>query len=175
MMRFALSLSSALVLALAIAACGEKDEPEVSDTPVAQKATTTTDTSTDGGGKQGGGDKQGGGGEGGGAITPEDEVKQAVIAVVGGGDPAAVCRRLVTQRYLKRTYGNENSCINALKAQGGAFGVKVSNIELTGTSAEARAVPQRGPNKGERIRVKLVREGGVWKVDSQRSNAPAGP
>jgi hypothetical protein len=169
MMRFALGLSSALVLAFALAACGEKDEPEVSDTPVAQKKTTTT-TDT----PKGGGDEQGGG-KGGGATDPEDEVKRAVIAVVGGGDPTAACRTLVTQRYLKRTYGSEKSCISALKAQGGAFGVKVSNVQIAGKSAEARAVPQRGPNKGERISVKLVSEGGAWKVDSQRSNAPAGP
>ena len=42
-------------------------------------------------------------------------------------------------------------------------------------TAETTAVPDGGPNKGETLTVRLVDEGGVWKVDFVRSDAPAGP
>jgi len=53
--------------------------------------------------------------------------------------------------------------------------VKVTKIEISGDKATAKAVPTGGPSGGETIEVKLVRQGGIWKVDSLHSNAPVGP
>jgi hypothetical protein len=53
--------------------------------------------------------------------------------------------------------------------------VEVSEVRIDGDAAKALAVPTGGPSDGERIRVELVRGGGVWKIDSLRSNAPVGP
>ena len=36
-------------------------------------------------------------------------------------------------------------------------------------------MPGGGPNEGEDLTVRLVEEGGDWKVDFVRSDAPAGP
>lgn len=154
--------ASILVVAVALAACGEKDEPE----PVAptgadgQSAQTTTTTEK----PNGGGDKK---------LSPEQEVETTVIAVLGGGDPSA-CSDLATARYVKVAYGDDKGCRAAIAKQG-TFDVAVSATEIRGRTASAKAKPAAGPNRGETIRVELVDEGGTWRVDSARSNAPAGP
>ena len=48
-------------------------------------------------------------------------------------------------------------------------------MAVDGDRATARAIPRGGPSSGETITVRLVKTGGVWKVDSLRSNAPVGP
>ncbi|MFI5025192.1 MAG: hypothetical protein ACHQCI_00360 [Solirubrobacterales bacterium] len=166
-MRHALTASLA-ALALFLAACGEKSEPEVvapANGGNGGSASTTTTNTTAGG--------QGGGG-GGQKATPEDEVEDAAIAVLGGGDVGAACTDLVTERYVKSAYGDAQGCKAAVSKQG-SFSVSVSDIQINGSKATAKAKPAAGPNKGETIKVELVEEGGTWKVDSAVSNAPAGP
>ena len=54
--------------------------------------------------------------------------------------------------------------------------VKVTEIEIAGDTATAEGVPdRRALGRRDDRRSKLVREGGIWKVDSLRSNAPVGP
>ena len=53
-----------------------------------------------------------------------------------------------------------------------AHATPASMRSMPSCAATARAVPSGGPSDGERIKVELVRRGGVWKVDSLRSNAP---
>jgi hypothetical protein len=164
-MRRALALASGLLIAAGLAACGEKDEPEPSaptagDDEGGALTTTTTTTGT------------GGGGQGG---SPEAEVEASVIAVLGSIDVAAACSELVTTRYVRTAYGDERGC-RAAVAQRQKVAIAVGNsIKIQGNTATAKAVPDGGPNKGETIKVELVKEGGTWKVDSAVSNAPAGP
>jgi hypothetical protein len=168
-MRPVLLAVVAVVLALAAGACGEKDE-SAATAPTPQAPAE----------KGSGGGYEGGGGEerkrqaGDPEADVEADVEAAVVAVVGGGDPDAACSELATARYVKRAYGDEQGCRAAVSTQG-SFDVAVSAVAIDGAAASARAVPASGPNKGETIKVELVEETGVWKVDSARSNAPAGP
>ena len=159
-----IALATALA-ALLFAGCGEKSEPEV----VAQEdgAAVTTTKEQDGGG----GGQDGGGGN---KATPEEEVEDAVIAVIGGGEVSSTCSGLVTERYVKSSYGDEQGC-RAAVAKLGSFSVDVSQVKIKGSTATAKAKPAAGPNKNETITVELVEEQGTWKVDSAKSNAPAGP
>ena len=171
-MRRHLSISVLLALALAVVAggCGEKDEPEPA-APQAQ-ATGRSGTGTAAGGSgAGANDASPGGGE---KLSPEQQIEANVAAVVGGGDPQAACADLVTARYVKRAYGDAQGCRAAVSGQK-PFDVAVSDVQIRGAAADARAKPAGGPNKGETLRVELVEDGKSWKVDAAISNAPAGP
>jgi hypothetical protein len=165
-MRPGLTAAIALVLALGVAACGEKEEPE----PGPPVGGTTV------GGEGGQGADEGGEPSGGGAgeRSPEQEVERAVEVVLGGGDPEAACSDLVTDRYVRTAYGDEQGCRAAVEKQG-KFAVAVTAVDIRAAVASAKAKPARGPNKGETITVKLEDERGTWRVDSAVSNAPAGP
>ncbi len=163
-MRPALAIASALLVATGLAACGEKDEPEsVAPTMDGQQSaqTTTTTTEPNGGG---GGQKQ---------PSLEEEIETTVAAVLGGGDPSS-CSGLATTRYVRTAYGDEQGCRAATQKQD-PFDVAVTAVDIRGASATAKAKPAAGPNKGETIKVELVKEGPIFKVDSAVSNAPAGP
>ncbi len=160
-MNRALTGLAALALAIGVAACGEKDEPEPS-APVSE--TTTAD--------------DGGGGGGAGTENETDKKQPPIkltVEVVLNGSAASVCSGpSVTRRYISEAYGDVKGCEAAIQNLP-VFDVAVSDIEIQGDTATAKATPDGGPNKGETIKVELVNEGGRWKVDSAVSNAPAGP
>ncbi len=150
-----------LAVAACVAACGEKEEPPTT-TPV------TIQPTTNGGG--------GGGGQGGGQadLSPSQQVTRAVKDVIGSGDVGPACVQLVTAKYVKAAYGSEQGCKAAVSQQG-SFDVAVDQVKVQGDAATAKAKPAGGPNKGETLTAKLVLQGKTWRVDSLRSNAPAGP
>lgn len=152
-----------IVLALTLAACGEKEEP----------ATTQPTAATQTGGGGGSGGAQGGDG-GAQPLSPEDGVTAAVEAVIGGGVPAEACEEFATPKYVNAAYGDAKGCEAAVK-QAGQVQVEVAGVEISGSKATAKAKPQSGPNKGETLTAQLVREGDTWKVDSLKSNAKVGP
>lgn len=155
-------LIAALALAVSIAACGEKDESVATEAQV-------TETTAGGGGGSGGGAGGGGGGQ-----SDEDQIADAVVAVIGGNDPDEVCEELATVVYVKHSYGDVQGCRAAVEKRA-TVGVDVKVGKVDGNTAEATATPQGGPNRGEELKVDLVNEDGVWKVDVVRSNAPVGP
>jgi hypothetical protein len=157
--RYLALIAVLALLGLGAAGCGEKEEPDVGG----PKA-----------GGDGGSGGAGGGGGGGGAASPEEEITAAVEAVLGGAEPADVCGGLSTSAYVKEAYGDEQGCGAAVSKQK-PFDVAVSAIDISGSTATAKAKPEAGPNEGETIEVDLVEEGDEWKVDSAVSNAPAGP
>ncbi len=169
-MRRALSAAVLCLFLGGLVACGEKDESGEANPSAGSTATGTTTTAAGGGNTGAGGD----GGDGGGKQSPEQMVEVAVVAVVGGGDPVAACAELVTPAYVETAYGDEQGCRAAVAAQG-SFDVNVEGIEIEGSRASAVARPSSGPNEGEKLTVRLVEQGPVWKVDFLRSNAPAGP
>ncbi len=169
-MRRALSAAVLCLLLCGLVACGEKEESGEADPSAGSTATGTTTTATGGGNADAGPDADGGDGK----QSPEELVEVAVVAVVGGGDPVAACAELVTPAYVETAYGDEQGCRAAVAAQG-SFDVNVEEIEIEGSRASAVARPSSGPNQGEKLTVRLVEEGPVWKVDFLRSNAPAGP
>jgi hypothetical protein len=167
MPRFS-ALAAACALAVGSAACGEKDEPEPTTAEGTFDSQTHTATTQEPGEGQGGDD------HGGGRLTPKQQIEDAVETVVGGADPKAACGELVTPRYVRQAYGDEQGCRAAVGGQK-PFDVAVSEVEIEGNSATARAVPEGGPNKGETLKVELVLEGKSYRVDAVVSNAPAGP
>src|SRR5215213_2850384 len=162
-MRWIPILIVVLALAAALSACGEKDESAATEAEVTQ--------TTAGGGGGGGGS---GGGGGGGGQSDEDQIAESATAVLGGNDPDEVCEEFATVVYVKHSYGDAQGCQSAVEKRA-AVDVDVTVGKMDGSTAEATATPKGGPNKGEDLKVDLVNENGVWKVDVVRSNAPVGP
>jgi hypothetical protein len=131
--------------------------------------------------KAGGTGKGNEGAEAGGArelekqLAPAAQIDLAIKGVLASAAPKLACRRYATLRYVEKTFGGRAGCVESTVPASAADAVKVSKIEIDGDDATARAVPSGGPSNGEMIRVELVRQGGIWKVRSLRSNAPVGP
>ena len=109
------------------------------------------------------------------ALPPEAQVDLAIKGVLASAAPDLACRRYATQGYVEKTFGSRGGCVQSTVPESAADSVKVSKIEVSGEEASATAVPSGGPSDGETIKVELVRQGGIWKVASLRSNAPVGP
>jgi len=108
-------------------------------------------------------------------LPPEAQVDLAIKGVLASAAPDLACRRYATLRYVEKTFGSRGGCVESTVPASAADSVKVTKIEISGDEATARAVPSGGPSDGETIKVELVRQGGIWKVASLRSNAPVGP
>jgi hypothetical protein len=159
------ALITLVALAVALAACGEKDEPGPVP-PIGTGQANNDGGAADSGTGQGGGQSAG--------LTPKDQIDRAVEAVIGGNDPQKTCEELATIVYVKHSYGDMKGCRSAVTQQK-AFAVDVTGTEVKGSTATAKAKPRGGPNKGETLKVDLVLEGGAWKVDVVRSTAKVGP
>lgn len=163
------SILIAVAVALGLAACGEKDEPA----PAPPIGAGQANGAENGGGGGGSGNGSSGTNTANG-LGSEQAITRATEAVIGGDDPVATCQRYATIVYIKHSYGDVKGCRNAVPKQK-SFAVGVSGIDVTGDTARAKAKPRGGPNEGETLKVELVREGDVWKVDLVRSTAKVGP
>jgi hypothetical protein len=154
---------------LALAGCGSDEETGVpagssASTPAVTVSTTeqtATAPSTSGGVEA--------------DLAPEAQVDLAIKGVLASAAPDLACRRYATLSYVKQTFGSRPGCVQSTVPASAAELVKVTKIEISGDKATANAVPTGGPSDGETIKVTLVRQGGIWKVDSLQSNAPVGP
>jgi hypothetical protein len=108
-------------------------------------------------------------------ISDEDAVREALEGALVSDDPKLACDRFVTDAYLQDNYGDRAACEQSLAPGSRAKSVKVSKIEVERNAATAIAVPSGGPTSGDRLDATLIRQGGGWKVDSLRSDAPVGP
>jgi hypothetical protein len=81
----------------------------------------------------------------------------------------------VTQQYLEMAYGGEQGCIQAQTPGAAADFLHSYKFEAGRNKAVATVRPGGGLYDGDKITVSLVREGGSWKVDELKSNAPVGP
>jgi hypothetical protein len=157
-------LTALLAVALCVAACGEKDEPS---------AVPPAGTSQPGGTAGDGSDSaQSDGGAAG--ASDEQQIATAAKAVVGGNDPEKTCEVYATIVYVKHAYGDLKGCRSAVADQR-SFAVDVGTIDVTGRTATAKAKPHGGPNQGETLKVDLIQQEGVWRVDLVRSNVKVGP
>jgi hypothetical protein len=103
-------------------------------------------------------------------------IRAAISAVLASRDPAQACDHYTTSAFIQGAYGDVNGCKAAVGAPGeAARSVQVSGVSVSGDKASALAIPSSGPSKHERLQVQLLKQGGVWKVDSLVSNAPVGP
>ena len=170
-MRRAVAILAALVLALA--GCGSDEENGAAGGRASPEPTGETGTAPSGQGRGGEGGKAGGGEP---ALEPvRSPIRFAILSALTSGLPEIACGPFVTSSYLRTAYGGRDGC---LRAQGEAAvpdHVEVSEIMVDGRKATATAVPDGGPNDGEKLTITLVREGGAWKLDRVRSDAPVGP
>ena len=192
-MRAALAATAALAV-LALASCGD-DRPDSTTTSTSFTATTaapTTASTTGSGAASGAGGGGGSGaasGAGGGGAPPRSEavrsaelprsVDSVIAAVLTGSEaPEAICDQLVTAAYVRTAYGDRQGCVAAQRPGTLAKSVQVSQIEESGETATAVAVPSGGPYSGVDVDVKLAADpdvDGAWRVDSLQANVPAGP
>jgi hypothetical protein len=167
-----------------LAACGEKEEPEVA-APIAQAPTEPEQPAP-------GPDEP---------PEPEPEpepeptgpnpdpappappppagqqIAAAVRGVLASGDPDLACRRYATVKFLAVSFGGLAGCRAATNPRTAARSVQVGGIVFSegGKRADAFALPRGGSSAGQRVEVSLVVRGGAWRVDSLRSNVPVGP
>src|SRR5262245_23684048 len=170
----AITAAGAVTLALTVSAvgCGDggQDGTTAAATGTQPGATSTTTREASGGGGNGGESEAT-------AAAGEDEratIERTVHTVVRRDDPNEVCGARVTEQYVADAYGDERGCIASARAAG-VVDVRVRSIEAEASNATAIATPSDGPAAGERLKVSLVHEGEVWKVDAIKSNAPVGP
>ena len=125
---------------------------------------------------QAGGNKQASGGGGtASSLTPTEQVDLAIKSVLASGVPDLACRQYSTEHYVKTTFGGRAGCVKSTLPASAAQSIAERKIEIKGEEASATIVPTGGPSDGETIKVTLVHQGAVWKVDTLNSNAPVGP
>jgi hypothetical protein len=113
------------------------------------------------------------------STNPADDeaaITDTLEQVLAGSDPERACTELVTERFLRRSYGDEAGCRAAQKSTPPAKTAGVSQVVIEPDSvAQALSRPQGGIYDGQRLRAELVLDDGTWKLDSLRSNVPVGP
>ncbi len=108
-------------------------------------------------------------------IPPGKAVRVSLNAVLAGGDPQTACGSFVTEAYLDSAFGGRGGCVGAQAPMAVAKSLDVRSIEVDGSDARVVAVPKGGVLGGQRLTIGMVRQSGVWKVDSLRSDVPVGP
>ena len=164
-------LAAAIALIPGLAGCGD-DKPTQTTAPAETGASETTEEST-----------STAPGETPGAAKPSDSptddeaaIVAALEAVLAGKDPVKACGESVTERFLRRSYGDAAGCKAAQAGAKPATDARVTQVMITPDSvAQALARPKGGIYDGQRLRAELVLEDDVWKLDSLRSNVPVGP
>jgi hypothetical protein len=102
-------------------------------------------------------------------------IRSAITAVFASGDPVTACQTYATAAYVARAFGDIDGCKAAQTSGGHAKAVTMARIVVNGDKATAVAVPIGGPSADEAIDLTLVKDGGLWKVDTAKANVPVGP
>jgi len=170
--------AACLAVAPGLAGCGGDNEP--SQTP-APAVTGADDASTENAGTtsqvEGGGGVEAVNGEPSDEAPDHDaEITKTLESVLVGSDPQTACGERVTDRFLRRSYGDDAGCEAALMDAEPANDAGVAQIVVHPDSvAQALARPTGGIYGGQKLRAELVFDEGIWKLDSLRSNVPVGP
>ena len=146
---------------LALAGCGEKDEPETTG-PVVPATTETTSTEED---LTGLGDNP---------ASDDQAIRAAIEGFLTSGDPV-VCEQYLTSDLIRKAYGDLKGCEAAQSPQSAARSVAISDLQVQASTATATAIPDGGASNGDKLEVGLVAEGSSWLIDSLESNVPVGP
>ncbi|HEX8051732.1 MAG TPA: DUF2510 domain-containing protein [Thermoleophilaceae bacterium] len=108
----------------------------------------------------------GGGGEEGGG--EEAKVEETIEQVATSKDPA-VCEERHTVSYLQKATGLAGGAAVQLceesTPENDVTGVEISDVEVSDTSAEAKAQIEGGDYSGETLEISLEKQGDDWKVD----------
>jgi hypothetical protein len=171
--RPTLAVAMVTTAALAFSACGG-DSGSTSTTAGAGSTSTTTRAST----SKSTPTSSGAGGSGRATQEKAHRIPYPEVAgsVLTSNKPALVCRRLVTRHYLRTAYGDRQGCVRAQAPGSAANSVSSAGGRISGPgTAKMVAIPAGGTYDGERLKVSLVLENGVWKVDALKANVPVGP
>ena len=105
---------------------------------------------------------------GGSSSADEEGITTAIEAAATSGDPSA-CTQYQTQNFIEQTNGATGEA--AVKSceedadQGVADSVDISDIEVDGSAATAKAAVTGSTFDGQTLDIALVKEGDVWKLD----------
>jgi hypothetical protein len=168
------ALVAAVLLAPAIAACGD-DETEPAPAETGTETTAATTDATEPTADEAPADEAPAEDE-----PTEAESQDAIAAtletVLASTDFKATCGEAVTERYLRRSFGDAAGCEAAQKSAPPASKAGVRQVViLPGSVAQALAFPRGGIYDGQKLRAELVLVDDEWKLDSLRSNVPVGP
>ncbi len=169
------ALAAVLVVAPGLAACGEEDQAAQSTAPA---ETGTAQTGSESESTSDGPDAADAGGADEPAATtadPEAAITQTLEVLLAKSDSVA-CGELFTDRFVRRSYGDQNGCEAALDEAAPAKDAGVTYVTVSDESvAQALARPEGGIYDHQKLRAELVLEDEAWKLDSLRSNVPVGP
>ena len=114
---------------------------------------------------------------GGGKAGQRHSIPDIIDAVLTSADPAKACGAdYVTAHYLNVAYGGKEGCVEAQSSGSVARSLSFGDVVPERSATASMSVtPKGGIYNGEKLHVTLVREDGVWKVDTLKSNAPVGP
>lgn len=168
------AVAAAIAVAPGLAACGGGDEPAQTTAP-AETGAAETDSAEETASTTPGENPEAGKPSADPADDEADIVK-TLEAVLAGSDPAGVCNDSVTERFLRRSYGDAAGCEAAQSSAKPADNAGVKQVVIHPDSvAQALARPKGGIYDGQELRAELVLDEEVWKLDSLRSNVPVGP
>ena len=164
------ALAAVLVVAPGVVACGSEDEPTQTTAPAETGASQSgTGTVADDGAP----DPDEPAAD---PVEDEAEIVKTLEAVLAGADPVVACGDSVTERFLRRSYGDAAGCEAAQVGAKPASDAGVRQVVIHPDSvAQALAQPKGGIYDGQKLRAELVLDEDVWKLDSLRSNVPVGP
>jgi hypothetical protein len=110
----------------------------------------------------------GGDDDNGGGSADEDGITKAIEVSAASGDPTA-CTQYQTQNFVEQTNdGTGQAAIQSCEkdaADSVADAVDVSDIEVDGGNATAKAAVTGSIFDGQTLDIALVKEGDVWKLD----------
>jgi hypothetical protein len=98
----------------------------------------------------------------------ENQITQAITAAATSGDPSA-CTKYQTVKFDEQTgSGQGQAAVTSCEkdaAQTAADKIEVSDVEVDGDTATAKAKATGSIFDGQTIDIALVKEGGQWKLD----------
>jgi len=108
------------------------------------------------------------GGSDNGSSADEDQITQAITAAATSGDPSA-CTKYQTQKFLEQTNsGTGQAAVQSCEKDAqstAAQRVDVSDIEVDGDTATAKAKATGSIFDGQTLDIALVKENDQWKLD----------
>ena len=111
----------------------------------------------------------GGDDDNGGSGADEDQITSAIDRAATSGDPAA-CTDVQTPRFVQQTNGGGSPAQSLKSCQEDAQdsvadSVDVSDIEVDGNTATAKAAVKGSFFNGQTLDIALVKQGDQWKLD----------
>lgn len=105
--------------------------------------------------------------------TPQQQVREAARKLLASRDAAAVCRTMVTDRFVGEIFaGDLQACVDSEITDPPDEGTQeVADVALSGTRARVMVVLKGGPNDGVGGHYAFTREGTTWKLDGFEDDA----